>query len=266
MKLGWHPLMRITATGKFRKDGSKSSRRLTALVPKPGRSWQGRGAAFPRHARAAARLHALGLLGARAEGGLVRPDRSGARVRRGPVVRHAGLDRARVQAAQERRLAMAAVADDRPRASGTAVAGAGGGHAVRAGLGRGGGGWEGDRRDVPRTAAEGRPVAHDLTALSPDGSWCPRPAAGGAAEPSPRHTGPGGKGLGEPAAEARLSATPQRIVSVFRQGLAVLVGLMVAGQRLPAPAWSPEPWLELRHHSGVPQAQSPLHVPINPSQ
>jgi hypothetical protein len=47
VKLGWHPLMRIPAKGTFRPVGSSSRRPMRALVPKPGRSWQGRGTAFP---------------------------------------------------------------------------------------------------------------------------------------------------------------------------------------------------------------------------
>ena len=49
--LGWHPLMRITRTGKFRKNGSRSSLPVTAFVPKAGQRWQGRGVAFPKTAR-----------------------------------------------------------------------------------------------------------------------------------------------------------------------------------------------------------------------
>src|SRR5262249_44373956 len=92
------------------------------------------------------------------------------------------------------------------------------------------------------------------------------PKQQGATEPSPLPTGPGVKGTGKPAVETRLSGTQHRIVSVFRQGVMMLVGLMVAGQSLPVPEWSPEPWLELRHHSSVPQGQPPPHIPINPSQ
>src|SRR6266581_6810473 len=46
--LGWHPLMRVTHTGKFRAAGAKAGQPFSALVPKPGRRWQGRGLAFPK--------------------------------------------------------------------------------------------------------------------------------------------------------------------------------------------------------------------------
>src|SRR5262249_14874401 len=46
--LGWHPLMRVKRSGKFRKHGSQSSVPVTAFVPRMGQRWQGRGIAFPR--------------------------------------------------------------------------------------------------------------------------------------------------------------------------------------------------------------------------
>ena len=46
--LGWHPLMRINRLSKFRKNRSRSSVPVTALVPKPGQRWKGRGVAFPK--------------------------------------------------------------------------------------------------------------------------------------------------------------------------------------------------------------------------
>ena len=46
--LGWHPLMRITSKSTFRKNGSRTVVPVTALVPKPGQRWKGRGVVFPR--------------------------------------------------------------------------------------------------------------------------------------------------------------------------------------------------------------------------
>ena len=46
--LGWHPVMRITKQSKFRKAGSKKAVPVTALVPRVGCRWQGRGVAFPK--------------------------------------------------------------------------------------------------------------------------------------------------------------------------------------------------------------------------
>ena len=52
-RLGWHPLLRITAAGKFRPKGWRHFVPLTSLVPGRGCRWHGRGTAF---ATAAARL------------------------------------------------------------------------------------------------------------------------------------------------------------------------------------------------------------------
>ena len=48
--LGWHPVLRITKLSKFRERGSKGAVPVTALVPRPGCRWQGRGVAFPAKA------------------------------------------------------------------------------------------------------------------------------------------------------------------------------------------------------------------------
>jgi hypothetical protein len=49
--LGWHPLMRINAGGRFRPDGSRRFVPLTQMVPKVGRSWSGLGTAFSTPSR-----------------------------------------------------------------------------------------------------------------------------------------------------------------------------------------------------------------------
>ena len=49
--LGWHPLMRITSKSTFRRNGSRATVPVAALVPKPGQRWKGRVVAFPRRAR-----------------------------------------------------------------------------------------------------------------------------------------------------------------------------------------------------------------------
>ncbi len=138
--LGWHPLMRITHRGKFRKNGSRSSLPVTAFVAKVGQRWQGRGVAFPKVARRRLDCTLLACW----ESGHDEPwfvrDRLGAGPERQFVVRDEGLDRTRVQTAQTRRLAMADDPNDRPRPREPTVAGAGRRHAVRAGH------WWGSRR------------------------------------------------------------------------------------------------------------------------
>ena len=63
----------------------------------------------------------------------------------------------------------------------------------------------------------------------------------------------------------RASGTRQRLVSVFRQGLAALVSILIAGHALPKPRWKPEPWLEIRVNVGTCYDQPPTPVPKNPS-
>jgi hypothetical protein len=48
VSLGWHPVMRITKLSKFRNGRSKTGIPVTALVPRVGCRWQGRGVAFPK--------------------------------------------------------------------------------------------------------------------------------------------------------------------------------------------------------------------------
>ena len=102
------------------------------------------------------------------------------------------------------------------------------------------------------------------------------PSATAAAKPPPALTGPGKarprrRGASERKTVARQprrrrTGTKERLVSVFRQGLAVLMSVLIAGHALPKPSWKPEAWLELR--CGVSAAvQQPLTpIPKNPSQ
>src|ERR1700736_1650001 len=46
--LDWHPMMRVTRLGKFLPEGWKKPQEFRRFVPKVGRTWQGRGVAFPR--------------------------------------------------------------------------------------------------------------------------------------------------------------------------------------------------------------------------
>jgi hypothetical protein len=264
VKRGWHPLMRVTATGKFRQAGSGSARRLTALVPEPGRSWQGRGTAFPKkpERRLGCTLLAcwepgqeearfvLTDLGPEASEALWYGLR--AWIEHGfKLLKSDGWQWQRTQMTDPQRVERLWLA--------LAVA-------TRYVLALGG--EVEDGAVVIETIPELPPIAAQSPTTSRRRSRpAPRRAEerGGAAEPSRRRPAPGRGGSREPAVAERSSGTKHRIVSIFRQGLAVLVGLMVAGQELPAPRWSPEAWLELRHHSSVPQGQPPPHIPINPS-
>ncbi|HWQ12320.1 MAG TPA: transposase [Roseiflexaceae bacterium] len=46
VRFGWHPLLRVTAGGTFRPEGSARFQRLATFAPAPGRCWRGRGTAF----------------------------------------------------------------------------------------------------------------------------------------------------------------------------------------------------------------------------
>jgi hypothetical protein len=63
----------------------------------------------------------------------------------------------------------------------------------------------------------------------------------------------------------RRTGTKQRLVSVFRQGLAVLLSVMIAGHALPKPSLKPEAWLEARYEIKPPPHEPPTPIPKNPS-
>jgi hypothetical protein len=50
VELGWHPLMRVTRRGQFLPEGWTKPQEFWRFVPEVGRTWQGRGVAFPRTA------------------------------------------------------------------------------------------------------------------------------------------------------------------------------------------------------------------------
>ena len=228
---------------------------VTVLVPRPGCRWQGRGVAFPRKAerRLECTLMACWEEGYEEPWFLVTdlaPDRG-----RGAVVRDEVVDRGGLQAAQERRLGVASDADDRSGSGGAAVAGAGGGDAVRAG------------RSAGRPTRRSSPIA---TVPEPTGRR-PRPAGVGRREGG--RQGPARRGGGR--SSDRLSPASRgggragrrwRLVSVFRQGLAVLLSVLINGHALPQPSWRPEAWLEIRERDrGVTHSSPRLPIPKNPS-
>jgi hypothetical protein len=49
VRLGWHPLLRITTGGSLRPTGATCWRPLATLAPGPGTRWRGTGIAFARH-------------------------------------------------------------------------------------------------------------------------------------------------------------------------------------------------------------------------
>ena len=66
----------------------------------------------------------------------------------------------------------------------------------------------------------------------------------------------------------RRTGTKQRLVSIFHQGLAVLMSVLIAGHALPRPSWKPEAWLEIRgqikRRPNSPRLRSPKTPPSKP--
>jgi hypothetical protein len=248
--LGWHPLMRITHLSKFRAHGSRASLPVTAFVPKVGQRWQGRGVAFPR--RPCRRLD--GTLLACWEAGHdepwfvltdLGPDQSeglwyGMRawIEQGfKLLKHGGWQW------QMTRMT------DPDRASRLWLVLA---VATRYVLAVGG------EADASDTEVQTPPVP-------PPAAQATHPAeriAGRPAQSRRRMTCPAPKSRGP---RERASGTKQRLVSVFRRGLAALVSILIAGHALPKPQWRPEPWLEIRVNSTRSPDQPPTPVPKNPS-
>jgi hypothetical protein len=49
--MGWHPMMRVTRGGKFLPEGCTEAQEFRHFVPRVGRTWRGRGIAFPSTSR-----------------------------------------------------------------------------------------------------------------------------------------------------------------------------------------------------------------------
>ena len=255
VSLGWHPVMRITQLSKFREGRSKKALPVTALVPRPGSRWQGRGTAFPR--KAERRLECT-LLACWEEGYeepwfLVTdldPDRAeglwyGMRswVEGGYKLLKSGgwqwqMTHMKDPDRVERLWLVLAVATCYVLAMGG----------------------EADEKEFA-----------EVTVNEPAG-----PAATATAQPAPASSGPGQAGPRRRDASERETVTRQprrrstgtkeRLVSVFRQGLAVLMSVLIAGHALPTPSWKPEAWLELRCGITPPVKQPLAPIPKNPSQ
>jgi hypothetical protein len=224
--LGWHPLMRITRTGKFRKAGGKASVPIAALVPKPGRSWQGRGVAFPRkpERRLDCTLLACWEPGHEGPWFLVTdlaPEQAEALwygmrawIEHGfKLLKRAGWQwqatRMTDPARAERLWLALAVATRYVLAVG--------------------GEFESDQEVPVETIPAMAPPAAE-TGTAADQPSRPRRAD--------RPPGPARRPESTPrAARVRASGTKERLVSVFRQGLSALVALLITGHSLPEPQW-----------------------------
>jgi hypothetical protein len=240
--LGWHPVMRINRLSKFRKDGSRESLPVTARVPRVGCRWQGRGVAFPR-----------------------RPERR----------LECTLMACWEQGYDEPWFLVTDLAPDQAEGLWYGMRSwIEGGFKL---LKRGGWQWQATRMTEPDRVERLWLVLAVATryVLAVGGeadeaefadATVPEPAS-----PPPRGRAPSSRGGGpeRPAGartpRRRLTGTKQRLVSIFRQGLAVLLSVLIAGHALPKPSWKPEAWLELRCEITTPPQQPPTPIPRNPS-
>jgi hypothetical protein len=255
VSLGWHPVMRITKLSKSRKGRSQKVIPVTAPVPRVGCRWQGRGVAFPK--KAERRLECTLL--ARWEAGCDEP---------WFLVTDLAADRA-----ESLWYGMRSWIE--------------GGFKL---LKSGGWQWQATRMTEPdrverlwlvlavatcyvlamgTEADEGAfadATVKEPVSPSPTAATGPTPASTVAGRARPRRRGASEErtAAGEP--RRRRTGTKERLVSVFRQGLAVLVSVLIAGHALPKPSWKPEAWLELR--CGITAASQQPLAPIskNPSQ
>jgi hypothetical protein len=262
--LGWHPLMRVTHTGKFRKQGSKSSRLLSALVPKPGRFWQGRGVAFPQKAERRLNCTLLACWEAdQKEAWFVltdlEPEHSEALWygMRGWIEHGFKLLKSDGWQWQKSRMT------DPERAERLWLVLA---VATRYVLALGGEVEDGTViietvLELPPIAAKSPTTSGRAGAKNPHGSPEQPAAAKKSAQPQTTEQ----RDSGDQSEDYRLSGTKHRLVSIFCQGLMMVVSLLHAGQRWPDPRWKPEPWLELRHASSVLQQEPPSPETRSPS-
>jgi Transposase DDE domain len=248
--LGWHPLMRITRMSKFRKNGSRTGVPVTALVPKPGQRWKGRGVAFPTKAcrRLDCTLFACWELGYEEPWFILtdlEPDQSeGLWYAMRAWIEH-GFKLLKSQGWQWQKSRMT----DPDRASRLWLVLA---VATRYVLAVGG------EADASATDDQTGP-------LPPFASGTKRTAEHVASGPN-RTRRRVGRGVRSPRApRTRTSGTRERVMSVFRQGMAVLMAVLIAGHALPKPHWKPEPWPEIRANFNQSPDQPPTPVPKTPS-
>ena len=268
---GWHPVMRINSQSKFRKGRSKKSISVRALVPRVGLRWQGTGTAFPRKAerRLECTLMACWEEGCEEPWFLVTdlaPDQAeglwyGMRswIEHGYKLLKSGgwqwqttrmTDPDRVErlwlvlaVATCTVLATGGAADDEEFADVTAQEPA-----------------------RPSAASSSKP-ARTSTAAGKNRRRRGVAPEKETAQRQPRHrVDAAEEETTERQPRRRRSGTKERLVSVFRQGLAVLVALLIGGHAFPKPSWKPEPWLELRGGVTASPQQPRAPVPENPSQ
>jgi hypothetical protein len=252
--LGWHPLMRITRLSKFRKTGARANLAVRALVPKPGRRWQGRGTAFPSKPRRRLECTLLACWEPGHEGpwflvtdlapeqseGLWYAMRSwienGFKLLKGGGWQWQASRMSDCGRAERLWLALAVAT--------CYVLAVGGAFEVAQ---------EVPVETIPElvtTVAKARTTGNTPSAER-RGARSRRAARRPKSEPA--------------APPRRASGTKLRVVSIFLPGLSALVALLIDGHAPPRPRWEPEPWLELRGKITTSVGQPPTPIPRNPS-
>ncbi len=247
---GWHPLMRINRLSKFRRNGSRSSVPVTAFVSKPGRRWKGRGLAFPRRPRRRldCTLFACWEVGYEEPWFVLtdlEPDKSDVLWYAMRAWIEHGFKLLKSQGWQWQRSRMT----DPERASRLWLVLA---VATRYVLAIGG---EADASD-----------AMDQTRPLPPFAFATKRASGQIADrPTKARRDDHRRVPSRTTPRKRASGTKERLMSVFRQGMAVFMGILIAGHALPKPQWKPEPWSEIRAVFTSPVHHAPGPTPKNPS-
>jgi hypothetical protein len=252
--LGWHPLMRINHASKFRPQGSRLSLPVTDFAPEMGRHHEGCGDAFPRRAqrRLSCTLLATWETG-HDEAWFVLTDLPKEHCdalwygMRGWIEHGFKLLKSAGWQWQTTRMT------DPERAGRLWLVLA---VATRYILAVGG------EVDAAAWPVETIPEFPPATSRDSDSrkeaeakeirAQSERPAAADA----PRTSATPG---------TRATGTKKRLVSVFRQGLAAILSILIAGHALPKPQWKPEPWLEIRAEYKTNMEQPPTPIPKNPS-
>lgn len=228
--LGWHPVMRITKLSKFRERGSAQAVPVTTLVPQPGRRWQGRGLAFPKkpERRLDCTLMACWEKGYEEPWFLV-----------------TDLDPDQAEALW---YGMRSWIE--------------GGYKL---LKSGGWEWQATRMEQPdRVQRLWLVLAVATRYVLAVGGEADEAQFADATVPEPVEAARDRRASGRQP-QRRRTGTKQRLVSIFRQGLAVLFSVLISGHQLPQPSWRPESWLEIRSGIKASPDQPPTPIPKNPS-
>jgi hypothetical protein len=252
--LSWHPVMRITQLSRFCKQGSRQAIPVTTLVPQPGCRWQGRGVAFPKKAERRLECTLMACWEEHYDEPWflvtdLAPDQSEALWYGMRSWIEGGYKLLKSGGWEWQATRMSA--PDRVERLWLVLA-----VATRYVMAIGGEADETQFADavVPEPAAQ-----------PADSAPTRAPARGGRARSERPHRGAEQRPMVTREPRRRPSGTKWRLVSVFKQGLAVLLSVLINGHALPQPSWRPEAWLEIRCAAKASPQQPPTPIPKDPS-